>query len=38
MQARVHYDLEYLRQWSPLLDVKILVKTASQILHTDKAY
>jgi putative colanic acid biosynthesis UDP-glucose lipid carrier transferase len=38
MQARVHYDLEYLRQWSPLLDVKILVKTAFQILLTDKAY
>jgi len=38
MQARVHYDLEYLRQWSPLLDVKILIKTASQILHTDKVY
>jgi len=38
MQARVHYDLEYLRHWSPLLDVKILLKTAFQLLGTDKAY
>ena len=27
MAARVRYDLEYLRNWSPLLDVKILVKS-----------
>jgi putative colanic acid biosynthesis UDP-glucose lipid carrier transferase len=39
MQARVHHDLEYLRQWSPILDAKILIKTAMQILGSDsKAY
>ncbi len=30
MQARVNFDLEYLRRWSPTLDLKILVKTALQ--------
>jgi putative colanic acid biosynthesis UDP-glucose lipid carrier transferase len=38
MQARVHHDLEYLRRWSPLLDVKILVKTAFQMLRSDNVY
>jgi putative colanic acid biosynthesis UDP-glucose lipid carrier transferase len=38
MQARVHHDLEYLRHWSPLLDLKILIKTALQLLQSDKAY
>jgi putative colanic acid biosynthesis UDP-glucose lipid carrier transferase len=38
MQARVHHDLEYLRQWSPLLDLKILVKTVLQLLQNEKAY
>src|SRR6185369_1781457 len=32
MQARVNYDLEYLRRWSPLLDLKILALTAVRIL------
>jgi len=30
MQARVNLDLDYLRHWSPLLDVKILVVTLAQ--------
>jgi putative colanic acid biosynthesis UDP-glucose lipid carrier transferase len=38
MQARVQYDLEYLRSWSPLLDLRILFKTALQLLRDDKAY
>ena len=38
MQARVHHDLEYLRHWSPLLDLKILVKTVLQILPNEKVY
>jgi putative colanic acid biosysnthesis UDP-glucose lipid carrier transferase len=38
MQARVNYDLEYLRRWSPSLDLKILVKTALQTLIDHKAY
>jgi putative colanic acid biosysnthesis UDP-glucose lipid carrier transferase len=33
MQARVDCDLEYLRRWSPLLDLRILLKTAWQVLH-----
>jgi putative colanic acid biosynthesis UDP-glucose lipid carrier transferase len=38
MQARVNYDLEYLRRWSPLLDLKILALTAIRVLKDDKAY
>jgi putative colanic acid biosysnthesis UDP-glucose lipid carrier transferase len=38
MRARVEYDLEYLRRWSPLLDLKILAATAKQLLRDEKAY
>jgi putative colanic acid biosysnthesis UDP-glucose lipid carrier transferase len=38
MQARVNFDLEYLRRWSPTLDLKILVKTALQTVINHKAY
>ncbi len=38
MQARVNYDLEYLRHWSPLLDLKILFLTAVRLLRDEKAY
>jgi lipopolysaccharide/colanic/teichoic acid biosynthesis glycosyltransferase len=38
MQARLRYDLEYLRNWSPLLDVKILLKTLAIVVHNDRAY
>jgi putative colanic acid biosysnthesis UDP-glucose lipid carrier transferase len=38
MQSRVHYDLEYLRNWSLLLDLKILLMTIPKLFHTDKAY
>lgn len=38
MQARLNFDLEYLRRWSPTLDLKILVKTALQTFFGDKAY
>jgi len=38
MQARLDYDLEYLRRWSPLLDLKILALTAVRMLRDDKAY
>jgi putative colanic acid biosynthesis UDP-glucose lipid carrier transferase len=37
MQARVNYDLEYLRHWSPLLDCKILLLTVFQMVRSDKA-
>ena len=38
MEQRIHYDLEYLRHWSPLLDLKILVKTALMMFGDSKAY
>ena len=38
MKARIEYDLDYLRQWTPTLDLKILFKTALQILGDRKAY
>jgi putative colanic acid biosysnthesis UDP-glucose lipid carrier transferase len=38
MQARVDYDLEYLRHWSPLLDFKILFLTAVRLLRDENAY
>jgi putative colanic acid biosysnthesis UDP-glucose lipid carrier transferase len=38
MQARVNYDLEYLRRWSPLLDLKILFLTAIRLVRDEKAY
>jgi putative colanic acid biosynthesis UDP-glucose lipid carrier transferase len=38
MQARIDYDLDYLRRWTPSLDFKILVKTAQRLLRDSKAY
>jgi putative colanic acid biosynthesis UDP-glucose lipid carrier transferase len=38
MRARVQYDLEYLRHWSPILDLKILALTAFQVVRHEKAY
>lgn len=38
MQSRVHYDLEYLRNWSLLLDLKILLMTLPVLFRNDKAY
>lgn len=38
MQARVLYDLDYLRHWSPSLDFKIIVMTAVQLFRNTKAY
>ena len=38
MEARIKYDLEYLRNWSPLLDLKILFKTLLIVARGDKAY
>jgi putative colanic acid biosysnthesis UDP-glucose lipid carrier transferase len=33
MSERVRYDLEYLRHWSPWLDIKILFKTIGVVLR-----
>ena len=38
MEARVNYDLDYLRHWTPMLDIKILFMTAMKIFKDDKAY
>lgn len=38
MEARVRYDLEYLRNWSIVLDLKILAKTALRVLNDNKAF
>ena len=38
MEARVNYDLEYLRHWSLRLDIKILFLTAYKVFKDDKAY
>jgi putative colanic acid biosynthesis UDP-glucose lipid carrier transferase len=38
MQARVNFDLDYLRHWSPMLDIKIILLTAFKIFRDDKAY
>lgn len=37
MQARVQYDLEYLRRWSAFLDLKILLQTVTNLVRGDKA-
>src|SRR6202789_1781483 len=38
MEARVNYDLDYLRRWTPMLDIKIIMLTAVKIFRDDKAY
>ncbi len=38
MKARVECDLDYLRKWTPLLDLKILLLTTLKIFNDRKAY
>ncbi len=38
MQARVEYDLEYLRNWSIGLDLVIVLRTVKSVLADSKAY
>jgi putative colanic acid biosynthesis UDP-glucose lipid carrier transferase len=38
MQARINFDLDYVRRWSPSLDVKILILTILRLFRDDKAY
>jgi len=38
MRARIGYDLDYLRNWSPLLDLKIIFLTIFRVFDDDKAY
>jgi putative colanic acid biosysnthesis UDP-glucose lipid carrier transferase len=38
MSERVKYDLEYLRHWSPWLDVKIILKTVMVLIRDRNVY
>jgi Undecaprenyl-phosphate glucose phosphotransferase len=38
MEARVVFDLEYMRNWTPFLDLQILVATVFAVLRPDRAY
>lgn len=38
MQERVDYDVEYIRKWSFLRDLKIIVWTVTQMLKDENAY
>ena len=36
MKARIDYDLDYLRNWSPKLDMYIVIKTLTVVLKSEK--
>ena len=38
MKARIDYDLQYLRNWSLLLDLQIILKTVFVVLRKENAY
>jgi putative colanic acid biosysnthesis UDP-glucose lipid carrier transferase len=38
MEARVSFDLDYLRHWSPMLDIKIIALTIVKLFRDEKAY
>ena len=38
MEARIRHDLDYLRRWSPALDLKIMVLTIVKIFRDEQAY
>ena len=38
MEARINFDLDYVRRWSPGLDLKILFLTMTRLFRDDKAY
>jgi len=38
MERRVLFDLEYMRRWSPMLDLEIILATAVAVIRTDRAY
>ena len=38
MEARVHYDLDYLRTWSLWLDLWIIVKTVQVVIRRENAH
>ena len=38
MSARVKFDIDYLNNWSPWLDLKILLRTVMLVVRDDRAY
>ena len=38
VRRRVEYDLHYVRNWSPWLDLRIVLRTALVMFHDDNAY
>lgn len=38
MKKRVQYDIDYIRRWSPILDLRIIVLTAVKVLGQKSAY
>ncbi|MES0874420.1 undecaprenyl-phosphate glucose phosphotransferase [Sinimarinibacterium thermocellulolyticum] len=38
MEERVRYDLEYIRRWSPLFDIEIILKTLLLVIRDRNAY
>ena len=38
LERRVEYDLDYIRNWSLLLDLRILLTTVLRAMHDDRAY
>lgn len=38
MQARIHYDLQYVHHWSLWLDLKIILWTIPKLIRTDRAF
>lgn len=38
MEKRINYDLDYLRNWSVWLDIKIIFKTILTVIKKDNAY
>jgi lipopolysaccharide/colanic/teichoic acid biosynthesis glycosyltransferase len=38
LRGRVEHDLYYIENWSPLLDLSILVRTPFALLNTKNAY
>jgi len=38
MKKRVQYDIDYIRRWSPGLDMAIIVMTVAKVLGQKSAY
>ena len=38
MEKRIEYDLQYIRAWSPLMDIKIIFLTLVMIFKDENAY